>query len=502
MKYFAFFIGGTGARVLRSFLHISAAGMIRLEDSVRMMLLDADMDNGACNDAMALYGMYKTNYERVHIPEIKNILGPNGFQAFSGNLDLPNIVTPMNPKTATLDLATAGGGGSKALKWFYTEEERGQNLSNGFYAHPNIGCIYFQDLGNQLDYYTRQIRASISKGEDVRVVIVGSMFGGTGAAGIPSVLKLIQRACMENNHMSEGMIKQRLHLGSVLVTPYFKVADPGDGDSNLHINSDTFFNNTQSALNYYGFRYAEDFEKIYLVGQNGLQLVNPSYEDGGAKQENKPHVVELIAALGIKDFLQETESTAFGLEVCPCILDLDAHGPIFSWDTLDADLSGIADMVRAQTLLKVVFGPYVERPRGLGRPGWYKAFHMDRPGRREELQSLMQYTDVFLHWIYNLQYELPDGGYGVMRRDNRIALVGPVIEEVLAGDELRRDYLYAHFGELLDYSANPQNISYRYSDARQILVNVGALGSADKSLPGLGSLGLLIQLFIQSSLKI
>ena len=500
MKYFVFFIGGTGARVLTSFLHISAAGMIRMEDPIHLMLLDADMENCACNDAMALYRIYRTNYEKVHTPEVNKVLAEKRFQAFYANLDLPNIVTPMNPKTATLDLATAGGEGSKALKWFYTEQERGQNLSNGFYAHPNIGCIYFQDLGNRLDTYTRQIRNALSKGEDVRVVITGSMFGGTGAAGIPSVLKLIQRACSDGN-LSQVQINQHLHFGGVLVTPYFKVAEPGEGESNLRINSDVFFNNTQSALNYYGFRYANDFESIYLVGQNGLQLVNPVYEDGGTKQENKPHVVELIAALGIKDFLQQTEST--GLQVFPQILDIEARNPVFSWDSLDSDLSDLGDMLRTQVLLKVVFGPYVERPRGFGKPGWYKAFRMDRPGRKEELQSLMQYTDIFLDWIYKIQYQLPDSGYGQLKRDDRIALLGPPIEEIMmSGDDLRQDYLYTHFAELLDDSANPQNISYYYSSAKHLVVDVGTLGTADSSMPSLGSLGLAIQLFNQASKKI
>ena len=238
------------------------------------------------------------------------------------------------------------------------------------------------------------------------------------------------------------------------------------------------------------------------MGQNGLQLVNPSYEDGGSNQKNKPHVVELIAAMGVKNFLQQTESASDNLQIFTQILDLDAREPVFGWDSLDSDLGAVGDMLRAQSLLKVVFGPYAEHPHGLGRPGWYKAFHMERPGRLEELQALMQYTDIFLDWIYQIQYQLPDGGYGNLKRDDRISLVGPPIEEIMSGDDLRQDYLFAHFKELLDRRTNPQNVSYRYSDARPIIVNVGALGSADRSLPALGSLGLFIQLYNQASIRI
>ena len=473
--------------------------MIRLQDPVQLMLLDADIDNCACNDALSLYKIYNTNYERLHKQDVLRALENKVFPAFGANLALPsNIVTPMSPKTNNLDLATSGSGGSRALKWFYTEEERGQDLSNGFYAHPNIGCIYFQDLDAQLGAYAAQIRNAIAKGEDVRVVITGSMFGGTGAAGIPSVLKLIQRAC-QDSHLNDEQISQHLHFGGVLVTPYFKVAEPGENASNLHINSDVFYDNTQSALSYYGFRYARDFESIYLVGQTGLQLLNPTYEDGGAKQENKPHVVELIAALGIKDFLQRQEST--GLQVFPQILDIDARIPVFSWDSLDPDLNGMADMLRTQAFLKAVFGQYVDNPRSFGKPAWYKAFRMEKPGRKEELQSIMQYTDIFLDWIYNIQYQLADNGFD-LKRDDRIALVGPLIETIMSGGDLKQEYLLAHFDDLLDRSTNPQNISYRYSNAKQVVVNVGTLGVADKNMPSIGSLGLAIQLFNVASMKI
>ena len=422
MKHYVFFIGGTGARVLTSFLHICASGMVRMDDTVRLMMLDADTENGACRNAMGLYRIYHTNYTRFHSPEITKALGKDTSQAFYTDLELPdNVVTPVNTKTATLDLATADRGGKKALEWFYTKEEREQNLSRGFYAHPNIGCIYFQDLDKKLSDYTRQIRDAVSKGEDTRVVIVGSMFGGTGAAGTPSVLKLIQRACLDGG-LTKEQIRQRLHFCGVLVTPYFKVVDVLDkkdsfGGGNIHINSNTFFNNTQAALNYYGFRFAEDFENIYLVGQNGLQLVNSDYVDGGREQENKPHVVELIAAMSVKNFLQQTERGDGALQVYSQILDVEAKKPIFGWDTLDPDLGYVADMLRTQALLKVTFGPYADKPRGLGRPTWYQAFRMNQAGRKEELSFLMQYTDYFSELV--VQHSIPTHRRRAQRRETR-----------------------------------------------------------------------------------
>ena len=53
-------------------------------------------------------------------------------------------------------------------------------------------------------------------------------------------------------------------------------------------------------------------------------------------------------------------------------------------------ISNVADMLRAQALLKVTFGPYTDNPKGFGKPPWYRAFRMDLTGRKEELSSLMQ----------------------------------------------------------------------------------------------------------------
>ena len=492
MKSYVFFIGGTGARTLTAFLHICASGMVRLDDTVRLMMMDADMSNGACARAQELYRLYCTNYDRFHTQDVKKALDGRDFPAFYTRLDMPPIVTPMKPDATNLDLLTAGGGNGKALRWLYTPEEINEDLSKGFYAHPNIGCVYFQDMGGNLDSCTKQIKSILTK-EDVRVVIVGSMFGGTGAAGIPSVLKMIQRACTDGQ---SDMMRQRLHFCGVLITPYFKIPDPSDAD-HIHIDSEKFYDNTQSALNYYRFRYEKDFESIYLVGQNELQLLNNTYVDGGDKQENKPHVVELIAAAAIKDFLQKTDGTADGRKVFARILDMEAKKPELTWDNLDTDLSCLADMLRTQILLKAVFCPYVDKPHGLfgARYPWYRAFHMSEPGCAEELHAIMQYTDLFLEYMYDIQYQLPDGGYGNLRRDDRIALVGQPIEDIMTVGELGEDYIYTCFEDLLDTRGNPQNLTYRYTKAKAIVDDVGTIGAVDRTFPNLRSLGLFMQTY-------
>ena len=58
MKNYVLFIGGTGARIYRSFLHICAAGVMR-EEEIQVLLLDADSKNKAVEDCQELYRLYQ-----------------------------------------------------------------------------------------------------------------------------------------------------------------------------------------------------------------------------------------------------------------------------------------------------------------------------------------------------------------------------------------------------------------------------------------------------------
>lgn len=63
MKNYIFFIGGSGARTYRAFLHLCATGVIQ-GDELNLLLLDAD--NAAAEDYIKLYEQYKNHYDLLH----------------------------------------------------------------------------------------------------------------------------------------------------------------------------------------------------------------------------------------------------------------------------------------------------------------------------------------------------------------------------------------------------------------------------------------------------
>ena len=494
MENYVFFIGGTGARVLRSFLHLCASGAVGTDGKINVVMLDVDSENYACTEAKELYDIYCAAYAKLSDLKVKDLKGTT-VSAFRPQLQMPSggaaVINPITNSNATLDLAASGS--KRALEWFYTEEERNQSLKHGFFAHPNIGCLFFDGVRSALLPHINNIAGSLNSDRDVRIAIVGSMFGGTGAAGIPTILRIIQDECRRQISSDDKM--KRLHFSGVLVTPYFKFKDPSGGTGNLHIRHNVFFGNTRSALEYYDWNYKEKFERIYLVGQDSLQFVSPNgeYVDGGNKQRNKPHVVELIAAMGVRHFLLDASDFQGSMNIYEMILKSEGRDnePIFGWNTLDPELSAIGDMLRTQTLMRMVIARRVFGGT-LDKWPWYKTFRMDQRDNQAELSAWLLYTDKFLDWVYNIQYQLKEPNGDEYVRDKRISLAGTPIETVYQNGkmDIARD-----FGALIQNDTSAVNVNYKYDNGKSLLGQLGAIGMFNKKYSKLGMPGLFVQLF-------
>lgn len=391
---YVFFIGGSGARVYTAFLHACAAGVIQADD-VNAILLDADADNAACQKSCKLFHIYQDH---------RNMIYGKGSDstAFHCKIQMyqEEAISPVQGNITHLNRVSGGNSDrERVLRWFYTEEELYQNLDKGFYAHPNIGCMFFQDFGSNphLKKCLSQIANDVNQGKEPRVVIVGSVFGGTGAAGIPSILKIVEEAC----HVRDGQPQPAgPHFGGVLVTPYFKVAEAPCGQQ-LAIDSDKFYDSTKAALNYY--RFIDKFEKTYLVGQKTLETVNEQYADGGEEQDNKPHIVEMSAAMAIKDFLEGTNEER---QILGEFFDFENNNEPVTWDFFGEDMYHLADMLRAQMVLETAIYPCAGAQFAESWGGCYQwrwVYSTDSAACQGQLEIMQQYSRFFFEWLYSLQ---------------------------------------------------------------------------------------------------
>lgn len=479
MSNYVLFIGGTGARVYRSFIHICAAGAVQLNE-VNVLLLDADSANQAAKVCSDLYQLYQHHHQ-----ELQRTNTIKKTPAFHCDIRMLNTdaISPVNEEVSCVEQIAKEDKERRAMSWFYSEKERKQNLKNGFYAHPNIGCVFFQDFRDSvMQRFLENIKNDLKSDETVKVVLVGSVFGGTGASGLPSIMRLISANCIEN--------REKLHCYGVLVTPYFEVPLPDDeeGQQNLIINSDNFYRNTRTALEYY--REHGTFERMYLVGKDTLDQVSLKYMSGGPGQDNKSHIVEICAAIAVRD--------SFEGERSPGIWGHIIHEESVTWMTLGKELYSIADMIRMQVVLRGSIYPYIDklpRKRRLWDPcnQWYKVFRVSSEST-DNLISMKKYTSEFLNWIYDIQTEYASNER-ILNDDVQLCetLVtefkdGLGLDSTQHGSAREHGSAMERFNDLIDTAAN---IEYVFD---KVILILSCLGLVSHKLAGLGCFGLLIRL--------
>lgn len=492
MKNYVLFIGGTGARVYRSFLHLCAAGVVQ-SGTITTLLLDADVKNRAVTDCRDLYASYQAHYEYMQNREASD----------AGQEPLFRCNVQMATKSAISPVPEGPGGSGRikrllgianedpekirAMKWFYSKEEREQNLEHGFYAHPNIGCVFFQNLVDEsVNQFLDSVYKDLKVESSVNIVLVGSVFGGTGASGLPSMLKMIRSKCNSD----------RIHYYGILITPYFEVPKLEDSKNSkdIVIRSEDFNCNTRAALEYY--KNHREFERIYLVGKKTLDQINRKYSNGGVDQDNKAHIVEVYAAMAVRDCLEKNRSKGFWSHI------IDTK-PV-NWMELGKDMYPIANMIRTQVVLRREIYPFArtmtsERKQLWGCRQWAKVFDISS---QEQLQNMESYTDDFLRWIYDLQSKIQ-----IAKRvpDSQIELCSGFVTDFAVSlniaDPKQLDKgngqttasksrsVLGQFNKLID---TVSNIEYVFNKFSLIL---SCLGVVNQRLASLGFVGILIKLF-------
>ena len=186
----------------------------------------------------------------------------------------------------------------------YTDKEKQENLDVGFRGRPAIGAAVMSQVDlNRLDEepwgtFIEQVRADVNEGKKPKVLLCGSIFGGTGASGLPTIARLI------TNKLSDLNIRERVRVGSIFILPYFGFTSPaGESENGIYAQSDKFLLNTEAALRYYVTQAQGIFDTVYLLGNENLAKVK--FSIGKNTQRNQPHFIELYAGLAARHFLTE-----------------------------------------------------------------------------------------------------------------------------------------------------------------------------------------------------
>jgi hypothetical protein len=323
-RLFIFAIGGTGSRVLKSLSMLLASGVNTHNDYEIVPII---IDPHKSNEDLKRTERILLNYQAI-----TNSVGTeNGFFGTKittlNNLEkTEHVNTSKTSPSFTFDLQKVGGKKFKEYIDFNLLNESNKALADilfsgksinkrndevnlldvemdiGFVGNPNIGSVVlnqfkdsqeFKDFANKFDSRDR-------------VFIISSIFGGTGAAGFPIILKTIRDALNIENLQSKGLLQDAM-IGAITVLPYFNLETETVEGNKSPIQRSQFIAKTKAALSYYDGNLNQSINTLYYIADvdKGKSYKNDPGDNG---QKNDAHFIELVSALAIIDFLEIDDS--------------------------------------------------------------------------------------------------------------------------------------------------------------------------------------------------
>src|SRR5690606_10459703 len=181
------------------------------------------------------------------------------------------------------------------IELFFSEDNLNADMTVGFKGNPNIGSIVLNQFKKSREYQV--FLNSFEPGDSI--FIVSSIFGGTGAAGFPLLLRNLRKIDPE---FSNSHTVANSKIGALSMMPYFKINEPDDNVSKT-IDSSSFMGKAKAALSFYSssiFGNNNQVNAFYTLGEDASNFYE--HNDGQAAQKNNAHFLELAAALAIVDF--------------------------------------------------------------------------------------------------------------------------------------------------------------------------------------------------------
>lgn len=318
-KLYVFAIGGSGERVLKSLALMLAAGTPIAAKEVIPVIVDNDQTSKALTDCKRIlknYGYKKgdngvhTIYEKAFGQDQKEWpsfchthLREPIMLDIAGNTigDLGKIIgCPAENKNDSNYKYIHSITTERDL--LFTKEDLEMPLNVGFVGQPNIGSVVLNDLSLSCNDF-KSIYNGV--GKDDGVIVVGSLFGGTGAAGFPLIV---------NKFNSITNVTKKPVLGGIAVLPYFDTdkANCVKNDAIIDkkkwdVDSDTFATKTRAALMYYD-DYMQDLDLMYYVGDDNR--CSYPHSIGGPGQDNPANLMEVFAALSVIDFAKQSHQSS------------------------------------------------------------------------------------------------------------------------------------------------------------------------------------------------
>jgi hypothetical protein len=357
-------VGGTGAKVAQALVTLLSTGMPlyhaddrwqaseSTQDSLSIWYVDPDSDGAAKGELVDAIQRYK---------QIQAALQISNQEGGLWTLQI-NYLSSLDPledfdRQGTLNKVLNSRSDPKAdqvLKLLYTDADRDLNIKRGFYQKPFIGSAILASPPKKFDGL---LNGCPTDNQPVKFFICGSLFGGTGASGVPGIAKLLQAKKQSDTQHNAWSV------AGCLVGPYFTPPRPPQ----LTIPAGLAYNSFQEALSkgatedqlrafaesvqeankdkgltseeiiqilgkyyadpdetkrkaaislhYYSEHNEELFQQVYYLEHPeptnyADDRTKCKWSNGGREQKNPAHAMEFIAAVCALDFFCQLGSDA------------------------------------------------------------------------------------------------------------------------------------------------------------------------------------------------
>ena len=399
-------LGGSGQKALEMLTCACARdALYTLDDDLRrvpvetLYVLTADTDISPAPDAALRYQALQAVFSAAALPRV-------GFHTKLNTEHFP-VVDPARPDV----LSVAREREQLLTRTLFTPQASALDARAGLQGHADLGMFFFADAlsrlserlsqGEEFPFFDR-IQAELDRGEDVKVLLAASAYGGTGMSGIPSVARFLR------GRFPSG----RLQLGAALLLP------PHD-PRNLGL----YNARAAAALHRYGkaglMRRSDGdpdglLDAAYLVRLSG-NLYAASYAQAAGSAESDMRLQDWLMARCASQFFSTPFHGEFAENIGLYHVPRTSHQP--AWPCFDDDRAyfrlRFGGLMRAAALHLAECGPQIAQSlAGKGRPApYFAAFFKDvkRYGAAEKealsllLDALSQFFRQFVRRIGEIQ---------------------------------------------------------------------------------------------------
>jgi len=427
-RLYIFGIGGTGARVLKSLTMLLAAGVkLKGIDDVVPVLIDADQQNGDLTRTVELLERYGEIRSHLSFEDVDR-------DAFFGTSISDKGMHYRVPISGEVN-KTFGDfihfnqldeQNQALISLLFSKKNLKAEMNVGFKGNPNMGSVVLNNFSEdkRADISLKQLLSSFQC--DDRIFIISSIFGGTGAAGFPLLLKRL-RGAMAEDFQAAAFLRQ-CQIGGVTVLPYFGVENSEEST----VNMGTFLSKAKSALTYYLNNL--DVNVLYYIGDD----LKNNYRncEGGRYQENNAHFVEMAAALAVVDFAAGDFQEGHVFKEYAIRKDVD---PV----TLPQLSVQTQQVMRKPLMQFFLFCEFFKNKLSKSLSyAWARDKHLQEAVfQTEPYKSLNIFFDGFLDWLH----EMEENSRSFRPFDLDFAKQNP-LDAVVGILPLRENFLRRHFG--------------------------------------------------------